>query len=63
MNREALPLILAVLLPIIIISIIFLYINGYDVIAYLKKIDILYYIIIFPIFLGLLVAILKIRSE
>jgi hypothetical protein len=63
MNKEAGPLIIAVLVPIILITVIFLYINGYDLTIYLKKIDIIYYIIIFPIALGLLVAILRYRKE
>ena len=63
MNKEAGPLIIAVLIPIILIILIFLYINGYDVTSYLKKVDIIYYIIIFPIALGLLVAILRYKKE
>ena len=63
MNKEAGPLIIAVLIPIILIIFIFLYINGYDVTRYLKKVDIIYYIIIFPIVLGLLVAILRYKKE
>jgi hypothetical protein len=63
MNREASPLLIAIIIPIILVSIIFLYINGYDITNYLKKIDIIYYIIIFPIALGLLVAILRYRKE
>jgi len=63
MNREASPLLIAIAIPIILVSIIFLYINGYDIINYFKKIDIIYYIIIFPIALGLLVAILRYNKE
>jgi hypothetical protein len=63
MNKEAGPLIFAILIPIILISIVFLYINGYDLTAYLRKIDIIYYIIVFPIALGLLVAILRYNKE
>ena len=63
MNKEAGPLLIAVLIPIILIILIFLYINGYDITSYLKKVDIIYYIIIFPIALGLLVAILRYNKE
>ena len=63
MNREAGPLILAILIPIILISLVFLYMNGYDITIYFRKIDIIYYIIVFPIALGLLVAILRYNKE
>ncbi len=63
MNREAGPLIIAILLPIIVVLLIFLYINGYDITTYFKKIDIIYYIVVFPIALGLLVAILRYKKE
>ena len=63
MNKEAGPLIIAILLPIILVSLIFLYINGYDVTQYFIKIDIIYYIVVFPIALGLLVAILRYKKE
>ena len=63
MNREAGPLIFVILLPIILVSILYLYINGYDIIYYLKKIDIIYYIVVFPIALGLVVAILRYKKE
>ena len=59
MNKEAGPLIIAIIVPIILVSLMFLYINGYDITIYFRKIDIIYYIVVFPIALGLLVAILK----
>ena len=59
MNREALPLILAVLIPIVLVSLILLYIYGYDVTLLFREIDIIYYIIVFPIVLGFLVAIMR----
>lgn len=62
MNREAVPLILAILTPIILVSLVILHINGYDLTLFFRKIDLLYYIIILPIALGLLVAILKYRK-
>ena len=63
MNREAGPLIFAILLPIILVLFIYIYMSGYDLIYYFKKIDIIYYIVIFPIALGLLVAILRYKKE
>lgn len=63
MNKEAGPLIIAIIVPIILVSLMFLYINGYDITIYFRKIDIIYYIVVFPIALGLLVAILKYKQE
>jgi len=63
MNREAGPLIVAILVPIILVSFIYIYMSGYDLTIYFKKIDIIYYIIMFPIALGLLVAILRYKKE
>lgn len=58
-NREALPLIGALLIPIALISVVLLYHFGYDVTVLLRQIDLIYYIIMVPIVLGLLVAILR----
>ena len=63
MNKEAMPLIIAILAPIILISLIYLFINGYDFITLFKKVDLIYYIVVFPIALGLLVAILRYKKE
>ena len=62
MNREAVPLIFAIFTPIIFVSLIIIHINGYDLTLFFRKIDLIYYIIILPIALGLLVAILKYRK-
>lgn len=62
MNREAVPLIIAILTPIILVSLVVLYIKGYDPTLFFRKIDFIYYVIILPIALGLLVAILKYRK-
>ena len=59
MNREALPLIVAIVAPIIIVGIIVLYIYGYDFTRFIREIDIIYYIILFPIVLGLIFAVIK----
>ncbi|UCF13313.1 MAG: hypothetical protein JSW06_03400 [Thermoplasmatales archaeon] len=62
MNREALPLILVILVPIVLVSLILLYFYGYDFTLYLKKIDLIYYIIILPFALGLFAALLRLRK-
>jgi hypothetical protein len=58
-NRESLPLILALLVPIGIILLFILYYYGFNVFSILKKIPILYYIIIIPMILGFTVIIIK----
>ena len=63
MNREALPLILALLIPIVLVSIILLHFYGYDITSFLRELDIIYYIVILPIALGFTVAILRCGKE
>jgi len=58
-NKESLPLIAALLIPILLVSIILLYFYGYDITLFFREINIIYYIIIFPIALGFTVAIVK----
>jgi hypothetical protein len=62
MNREAVPLIVGILIPVVLVGCIVLYFSGYDFTAYLFKIDIIYYIIVVPFGLGLLAAILYFRK-
>jgi hypothetical protein len=62
MNREALPLISAILIPIVLVSFILLYLYGYDFTLLLRRIDPIYYIIILPFALGLFAALLKLRK-
>jgi hypothetical protein len=63
-NRESLPLIGALLVPIVLVSIILLYFYGYDLTLLIREVPIIYYIIIFPIALGFSVGIIKVmRSE
>lgn len=57
-NKESLPLILALLIPLFLVTITLLYVYGYDMTLFLRKIDILYYIIIIPIALGLFAGII-----
>jgi len=62
-NREALPLIIGLFIPVVLVLIIFLYKSGYDFISLLEKIPILYYIIIFPIIIGFIFTIIKWRQS
>jgi hypothetical protein len=59
-NRESLPLIGALLVPIVLALIILLYFYGYDLTLFFTKIPLIYYIIIFPIALGFTVGIIKV---
>ena len=59
MNRESLPLICALLIPIALVCFILLNYLKYDVVSFLLNVNVLYYIIIFPIVLGFVVIIVK----
>ena len=59
MNRESLPLICALLIPLALVSFILLSYSKFNIISLLLKINVLYYIIIFPIVLGFVVIIVK----
>ena len=58
-NRESLPLIIGILIPVVLVVIILLYHFGYDITLFLREVDIIYWIIIFPVALGFTVAIIK----
>ncbi len=58
-NKESLPLILALLVPILLVSVILLYYYGYDITLFLRRIPWIYYVIVLPIALGFTVAIIK----
>jgi hypothetical protein len=62
MNREVVPLIVGILAPIILVSLIVLYLSGYDFTIYFRRINIVYYFLVFPFALGLLAAILWYRK-
>ena len=59
MNRQSLPIIIVIFIPIILLFLLLSYNYGFDIISLLKKIDIIYYIIVFPIILGFIVIIVK----
>ena len=63
MNREALPLIFALLIPIILVSLILLYFYGYDITLFFRELDIIYYIVILPLAFGFMVAILTLEKK
>jgi len=63
MNREALPLVFALSIPIILVSLILLYFYGYDVTQFLREIDIIYYIVILPLAFGFMIAILTLEKK
>jgi len=58
-NKESLPLILALFVPITLAIVILLYVYGYDITLFLRKIDLIYYIIILPIALGFTAGLIK----
>ena len=58
-NKESLPLIMALLIPILLVLVILLYYYGYDFTLFLRRIPWIYYVIILPIALGFTVAIIK----
>jgi len=59
MNRESLPLCMALIVPIILVSIVLLYYYGYDITLFFRSLDIMYYIIIIPFVLGFIVTIIR----
>jgi hypothetical protein len=62
MNREVVPLIIGILIPIVLVSLIVLYLSGYDITIYLRRINIIYYLLTIPFALGLLAAIIWYRK-
>jgi ABC-type multidrug transport system permease subunit len=58
-NKESLPLIMALFLPILLVFVILLYYYGYDITLFLRRIPWIYYVIILPIALGFTVAMIK----
>jgi hypothetical protein len=62
MNREVVPLIVGILVPVVLVAFIVLYLSGYDFTIYLRRINIIYYLLILPFALGLLAAIIWYRK-
>jgi len=61
-NREALPLLVGIIIPITLVLMIVLYLYGYDLTYFFRRIDFIYYIIIFPIVLGFLIAVSRVKK-
>jgi hypothetical protein len=61
-NREATPLLLGIFIPLLLVGLIALRMYGFDAFLLLAQIDVLYYIVLFPIVLGLVIALLN-RSK
>jgi len=62
MNKEAVPLIIGILVPVIFVGFIVLYLQGYDITEHLRNINIIYYLLVLPFGLGLLVIIFWFRK-
>jgi len=62
MNREAIPLIGAISIPVIIVAVIFLYIQGYPLIEFFQQINPIYVVIIIPFVLGFIAALYLLRK-
>jgi hypothetical protein len=58
-NRESLPLIFTMLVPVVLVLIVLLYYYGYDITEFFRSLNILYYIVFVPIVLGFIVAVIK----
>ena len=58
-NREAVPLIVGLCIPLTLVLILVIQFYGIDFISYIISLDYLYYIAIFPIILGLVIAIMN----
>ncbi len=59
MNRESLPLIVALLVPFVLVLIIIMFFYGYDITIFLRQFPLIYYIVIIPIALGFVVGVVK----
>jgi ABC-type multidrug transport system permease subunit len=66
MNREAVPLFIGILFPIIFVTVIILYLSGFydfmDIIVYLRNFNIIYYLVLIPFGFGFLAIILWCRK-
>jgi len=58
-NREVIPLAIGLCIPLILVVIVLVQLYGIDFVSFLQKLDVMYYIVLFPILLGLFVAIVN----
>ena len=63
MNREALPLIVGIVIPFIVVGLIASYVLGLDYIYVLARIPIIYYIVLTPFILGAMAAAFWLRKN
>ena len=57
-NREAAPLLLGVSIPIILLGLLVIQLYKFDIFSVLQAIDPIYYIVMFPIVLGIIMGFL-----
>jgi len=57
-NREAAPLLLGVSIPIILLGLLVIQLYKFDIFSVLQAIDPIYYIVMFPIILGIILGFL-----
>jgi hypothetical protein len=62
MNKEAVPLIVGLMIPLLLLGVLAVRWYGLDIIGLLQSVDPLYYIVMFPIALGLVIALVN-RGE
>lgn len=58
-NRESLPLIIGLIVPFVLVFFVLSYHYKLDFVKYFFGLNIIYYIILFPILLGFIVVIAK----
>ena len=56
-NREAIPLVIGLCIPVVLLIFIIVQLYGVDFISFMITLDYLYYVALFPILLGLVIAI------
>jgi hypothetical protein len=57
-NKEAAPLLLGVSIPILLLGLLIIQLYKFDIFAVLQSIEPIYYIVMFPIILGIVMALL-----
>ena len=62
MNKEAAPLLVGLMIPLLLLGALVVQWYGLDIIGLIRTIDPLYYIVMFPIALGLFLALSNISD-
>jgi hypothetical protein len=57
-NKEAAPLLLGVSIPILLLGLLVIQLYKFDIFSVLQAIDPIYYIVLFPIILGIIMGFL-----